>query len=195
MKKKIGAALALSGAIVLAGALPAVAGQYPAPSPSAVVSDSTVAPGEPFTFTASGFTPGETVTISFALVGGPQAAGGGRGGANLSVPGVLPAAPAPLSVVADARGVVSATIVLNEPGTYLITATGATSGRTATARVVVVASGAVAQITNQGQGGGQALAQTGADPALIGWSIAGVGAVAAGAAVTIVARRRSAARQ
>ncbi|WP_413248528.1 peptidase [Sinomonas flava] len=196
MKKKIGAALALSGALVLAGAVPAVAGQYPAPQPGAVVSISTVTPGQPFTITVTNFTPNERVLISFTIVAGPQAAGGGgRGGAGLSVPGVLAAAPAPVEVVANANGVASATIVLNEPGTYVLTGTGATSGHSASTRVVVVGSAEVAQVSDQGQTGGQALAQTGADPALIGWSIAGVGAVAAGAAVTIVARRRSATRQ
>ncbi|GAB4099493.1 peptidase [Sinomonas halotolerans] len=188
--KKICAALALAGSIALAGAVPAVAAQYPAPSPSATVSDATVAPGEPFVFSGEGFLPGETIVVTVDAAGGPAAAGAGTGGAALSVPAaiIVPAALQTMTTTANAQGEFSVTITLDQPGTYVITGTGQTSGRSVSATVTVV--GAAGTVTGTGATGG-GLADTGLDPALLGWSLVGAGAVAAGAAAVVVARRRT----
>jgi len=65
MRKSL-AALTLAGSIALLGAVPAVANNanYPAPNTSVAVSDASVAPGEAFTFSGTGFTPGEGITIT-----------------------------------------------------------------------------------------------------------------------------------
>ena len=66
MKKTL-AALALAGSIALVGSAPAMAATYPALPPAVGVSDGTPAPGQTFVFTAQGFLPGETVTITITV--------------------------------------------------------------------------------------------------------------------------------
>lgn len=185
--KKIFAALALAGSIALVGAAPAIAANYPPLPPAATVSDATVAPGETFIFTAQGFLPGESVTVTITLTTTGAANTGGT-----AVSARIPIFQAPITVnaTADAQGKISVPLALNEPGTYSITATGNTSGVTAGPVFVTV----VASLANTGGAplantGGAPLANTGADPSLLLWGAAGVGALGLGAAGVIIVRR------
>jgi len=200
MKKSI-AALALAGTIALTGAVPAMAANYPAPGGGGTVSDGTVAPGEVFTFSGTGFLAGETITITITLTSTPQALGGGfSGGAAMSVPSKINvlAAPQTVTTTAAADGSFSAPIRLGKPGTYTLTAVGNTSGHTVTQSVTVVAGADRGVVNAAGNGsglantgGGNGLANTGADSSLVLWSLVGAGALAAGAASVVVVRRRA----
>ncbi|MEC3850825.1 LPXTG cell wall anchor domain-containing protein [Paenarthrobacter ureafaciens] len=199
MKKSL-AALALAGSIALVGAVPAVATNYPAPGSGITVSDGTVAPGQPITISAQGFTPGEVVVFSVVQSGAPLATGGSVSAGSLSVSGRIPLAPSNISSTANGNGAASAQIVINEPGTYAVTATGQTSGVTVGPVTVVVGGAALPNTgANVGAGtgadlantGGTPLANTGADSSLILWSLVGAGALAAGTASVVVARRRA----
>ena len=100
-----------------------------------------------FTFSGSGFTPGETIT--FAITDGPL---GLRSSAGLSK--LTPAAPAPTK--ADAQGNFSVPVVITQTGTFTITATGALSGHQVSATFKITG-GASDSGTNSG-----GLAYTGA---------------------------------
>jgi|GEM_PF-2343528 len=198
MRKSL-AALTLAGSIALLGAVPAVANNanYPAPNPSVAVSDASVAPGEAFVFSGTGFTPGEGITITVTPTGTPAASGSVSAG-SLSVSARIPLAPSTLSATADGNGAFSAPIVINEPGAYAVTATGNSSGVTVGPVTVVVGGAALSNTGgNAGTGtglantGGVPLANTGADSSLILWSLVGAGALAAGTASVVVARRRA----
>ncbi|MDI2035755.1 LPXTG cell wall anchor domain-containing protein [Paenarthrobacter nitroguajacolicus] len=199
MKKSL-AALALAGSIALLGAVPAVANNanYPAPNTSVAVSDASVAPGEAFVFSGTGFTPGEGITITITPTGTPAASGGSVSAGSLAVSGRIPLAPSTLGAVADGNGAFSASIVINEPGAYAITAVGNTSGVTVGPVTVVVGGAALSNTgstTGTGTGlantGGVPLANTGADSSLLLWSLVGAGALAAGTTSVVVARRRA----
>lgn len=199
MRKSL-AALTLAGSIALLGAVPAVANNanYPAPNTSVAVSDASVAPGEAFIFSGTGFTPGEGITITVTPTGTPAASGGSVSAGSLSVSGRIPLAPSTISAVADGNGAFSASIVINEPGAYALTATGNTSGVTVGPVTVVVGGAALSNTgstTGTGTGlantGGVPLANTGADSSLVLWSLVGAGALAAGTASVVVARRRA----
>ncbi|MFJ6535587.1 LPXTG cell wall anchor domain-containing protein [Paenarthrobacter sp. NPDC091711] len=199
MRKSL-AALTLAGSIALLGAVPAVANNanYPAPNTSVAVSDASVAPGEAFIFSGTGFTPGEGITITITPTGTPAASGGSVSAGSLSVSTRIPLAPSTLGAVADGNGAFSTSIVINEPGAYALTATGNTSGVTVGPVTVVVGGAALSNTgstTGTGTGlantGGVPLANTGADSSLILWSLVGAGALAAGTASVVVARRRA----
>ena len=193
--KKTFAALALAGSIALIGSAPAVAATYPALPPAASVSDGTVAPGETFIFTAQGFLPGETVTITITLV---TTGGANAGGAAVSAKIPVFQAPQTLTAQADAQGKISVPLAINEAGTYSITATGNTSGITV-GPVIVKVGAALANTGNavSGNRGGAplantgGLANTGADSGLVLWTLVGAGALAAGATSVVVVRRRA----
>lgn len=199
MRKSL-AALTLAGSIALVGAVPAVANNanYPAPNTSVAVSDASVAPGEAFIFSGTGFTPGEGITITITPTGTPAASGGSVSAGSLAVSSRIPLAPSTLGTVADGNGAFAASIVINEPGAYALTATGNSSGVTVGPVTVVVGGAALSNTgttTGTGTGlantGGVPLANTGADSSLILWSLVGAGALAAGTASVVVARRRA----
>ncbi|MFE5835273.1 LPXTG cell wall anchor domain-containing protein [Arthrobacter sp. NPDC056493] len=204
MKKSI-AALALAGSIALTGAVPAMAATYPAPGAGSggtgAVSDGTVTPGQVFTFSGTGFVPGETITITITITSTPQALGGGfSGGAAMSVPSKITvlAAPQTLTTTAGADGSFAFPLSLNEPGTYTLTAAGANHSVTTSVTVAGAATGAGTGLSNTGGSGaglantgGNGLANTGADSSLVLWSLVGAGALAAGAASVVVVRRRA----
>ncbi|BCW37370.1 hypothetical protein StoSoilA2_34260 [Arthrobacter sp. StoSoilA2] len=197
MKKSL-AALTLAGSIALVGAVPAVATNYPAPNSGVAVSDASVAPGEAFTFSGTGFTPGEGITITVTPTGTPAASGGSVSAGSLSISGRIPLAPSTVGAVADANGAFATPIVIDTPGAYALTATGNTSGHTVGPVTVVVGGTALSNTGgNSGTGtglantGGVPLANTGADSSLILWSLVGAGALAAGTASVVVARRRA----
>lgn len=183
MKKTL-AALALAGSIAFIGS-PAMAGEYPPLPPAATVSDATVVPGEEFIFTAQGFIPGETVTVTVELVASGSA---NTGGTAVSTKIPVFQAPTTLTATADAEGKISVPLTLNEVGTYAITATGNESGVVVGPVYVTV----VAAVANAGTNtGGAALANTGADSGLVLWTLVGAGALAAGATSVVVVRRRA----
>jgi LPXTG-motif cell wall-anchored protein len=199
MRKSL-AALTLAGSIALLGAVPAVANNanYPAPNASVAVSDASVAPGEAFIFSGTGFTPGEGITITITPTGTPAASGGSVSAGSLAVSSRIPLAPSTLGTVADGNGAFAASIVINEPGAYALTATGNSSGVTVGPVTVVVGGAALSNTgttTGTGTGlantGGVPLANTGADSSLILWSLVGAGALAAGTTSVVVARRRA----
>ncbi|WP_277797886.1 LPXTG cell wall anchor domain-containing protein [Arthrobacter sp. NQ7] len=192
--KKLLVVLAFVGSIVLGASAPALATTYPAPPPQGSVSSGTISAGGSVVFSGTGFLPGETINITVTQTATAQgAAAPGRGGAvTMAVPGVLPLAPLTLSTVADASGAFSVTITLNTPGTYVLTAVGATSGHTVSATVVVTAPAALANtggapLADTGAG----LAGTGVDSSLVLWVLVGAGALAAGTASVVVVRRRA----
>jgi LPXTG-motif cell wall-anchored protein len=193
--KKSFAAIALAGSITLIGAGPAMANTpYPAPTTSGTVSDGTVAPGETFTFSGSGFLAGEAISVTVTLTRAPQASGGAfSGGASMAVPAKinLPLAPQTFATTADANGNFAFPVSISEAGTYALTATGLTSGKTVNASVTV-AGATVA--TNGGvstSGSAAELADTGSDASLLLWGAAGIGALGLGAAGVIISRRRN----
>lgn len=186
MKKTL-AVLALAGSITLIGS-PAMAAQYPPLPPAATVSDATVVPGEQFVFTAQGFAPGETVTITVELVASGTA---NTGGTALSAKIPVFQAPTTLTATANAEGKISVPLTLNETGTYAITATGNTSGVVVGPVYVKVVAALANTGTGTNAGGGAPLANTGADSGLILWTLVGAGALAAGATSVVVVRRRA----
>lgn len=192
MQKSL-AAIALAGSIALAGAVPAMAvSPYPAPPAQGTVSDGTVAPGESFTFSGSGFAAGEAITVTVTLTGAPQALGGGvGGGVSMAVPGKisLPMATQTFSTKADANGNFALPLTISEAGTYTLTATGQTSGKTVTSTVKVSGAAVGTGLANTGSGTG--LANTGADASLLLWTLVGGGALAAGITSVVVVRRRA----
>jgi LPXTG-motif cell wall-anchored protein len=202
MKKSI-AALALAGTIALAGSAPAIAANYPAPGTGGgTVSDGTVTPGEVFTFSGTGFLAGEPVTITVTITSTPQALGGGfSGGASMAVPSKITvlSAPQTFTTTAAADGSFAFPLSLSEPGTYTLTAVGATSGKSVSQSVTVAAAAGTGAGTGTGTGtglsntggNGAGLANTGADSSLVLWSLVGGGALVAGAASVVVVRRRA----
>lgn len=191
MKKSL-AALAIAGSIALIGAAPAMATTYPPLPPNAAVSDGVVGPGETFIFRGQGFLAGETLTIRVTPGNPPAASGANIAGSRAVAARISVVTEAQtLKATADANGAVEVPVAINEPGTYLVTATGDTSGITVGPVTVTVA----ASLANTGGAplantGGTPLANTGADASLLLWGAAGVGALGLGAAGVIVARRK-----
>jgi hypothetical protein len=192
MKKTI-TTLMVAGTVMFAGIAPAVASTYPAPgNEQGTVSDGTIDRGETITFSASGYLPGETVSITFEKRGGPQGS-----------------APANFSVIANGDGAITTSVTFEDAGSYMITAVGSESGVTRSARVAVNNGNHGRGNNGNGKGGGNhdsdfvavssvtdARAAAGpeklaTDPGLIVWGLAGAGVLAAGAASVVIARRRS----
>ncbi len=172
---------------------------YPAPVPG-TVSSATVTVGGTVVFSGGGFTPGETIIITITFTSAPQgaAAPGTSGGLALAVPGALHLAPTTVSAVANSSGAFSSNVSLTAAGTYQLTAVGATSGHTVTSTVVAagVSAASGSGLANTGgtglaDTGGTGLANTGVDSSLILWGLVGAGALVAGTASVVVARRRA----
>lgn len=199
MKKSL-ATIALAGSIAMAGAVPAVAANYPAPPPQAAVSDGTVGPGETFVFSGRGFLAGERLVITVTPGARPASTGasiaGGPGGRGRSVPGKIAMAPQTFETTADANGAFAFPLSISEPGVYTLTATGQTSGVSASAMVTVVGAATGADLAGTGgqslaNTGGESLANTGTDASLLLWGAAGIAALGLGAGGVIVSRRRT----
>ncbi len=195
MKKSL-AALALAGTIALAASAPAMAVDYPAPAPG-TVSSGTVTVGGTVVFSGTGFTPGETIniTITFTATAQGAAAPGTSNGIAMAVPGALHLAPNTVTAVANSSGAFSTNVSLSAAGTYQLTAVGATSGHSVTATVVAAGVSGAGLANTGGTGlantGGTGLANTGVDSSLILWGLVGAGALVAGTASVVVARRRA----
>jgi LPXTG-motif cell wall-anchored protein len=199
MKKAL-ASLVLAGSIAMVGTAPAMAVDgYSGEDEQGQVQnqDGDFNVGEQFAFSGEGFLPNEQVNVQVEQTGGPQANGGGfSGGASLAVAAkiTLPLAPQTFTTQADANGRFSIPVTVSEAGTYVLTATGVTSGHTVSATVTVKAAslanaGGGASLANSG--GAAGLANTGADSGLVLWTLVGAGALAAGAASVVVVRRRA----
>ncbi|MFC7548904.1 hypothetical protein [Plantactinospora sp. GCM10030261] len=100
---------------------------------------------EPLTLLGNNWEPGETVVITFgalpvaARMPAPPPVRVGPGGAGAMAPAALPARqlPGPLTVTAEPDGTFEASVIIEEVGSVLVTATGAESG-TATLVVTVL---------------------------------------------------------
>lgn len=189
--KRIISAVLLSGAVSFMGVSGAQAVTYPAPAPAVSVSDGTLAPGEAFTFSGAGFTPGETIQITISnenvTAGGGGGGGGGSRGTSVSL-AIQPAAVTTSTAVADSTGKFSIPVTLDEAGVYTLTAKGLTSGKTESASVTVVAPTiAVAGATASGE---DTLPATGATGMVV-WSAVGLGALALGTGSVIAVRRKA----
>lgn len=197
MKKTL-AALALVGSLAFVGTAPAMA-TYPAPAPvppQAAVSDNEVGPGEQFVFRGRGPFAGESLTIRVTPGNPPAASGAGVGNRAVSSRINVFVEAQTLSSQADADGNFSVPITIAEAGTYLITATGNTTGATVGPVTVVVDPSFASTLSNTGGGAaitssGTGLANTGADSGLVLWTLVGAGALAAGATSVVVVRRRA----
>lgn len=119
-KTLIALAIALVG--LFAASTPAMAAPYPPPpSVSVAVNTAFVSAGGTVDFTGSGYSPGEliTITVYYRTASGALVAGG------------------TYTVRADANGNFSLPLELTQNGTAVLTAVGATSGRTGTLTVQV----------------------------------------------------------
>lgn len=189
--KKTASALVIAGSLAFFGAGAANAvDRYPAPAPG-VVSDATVAPGATVTFGGSGFTPGEAVRVDVDYSNTPVVVPG------TGVNGVIILAELinSFTTTADAQGVFSAPVTLGEAGTYTLTATGLTSGKTITS-VVSVDPAFANDGSGSGDGNGDSngdddLADTGADSSMLLWGAAGILVLGVGVASVAGARRKN----
>lgn len=189
MKKTL-ATLALVGSLAMVATAPAIAANYPPIPPQAAVSDGTVGPGEQFIFRGRGPFAGESLTIQVTPANSPAASGANMGGTTVSAKISIFIEAQTLAAQADAQGNFSVPITIREAGTYLITATGNTSGNTVGPVTVVVDPAFASGLADTS--GGAALANTGADASLLLWGAAGVGVLGLGAAGVILARRSKA---
>ncbi|WFE40540.1 hypothetical protein [Micromonospora sp. WMMD998] len=136
--------LAVAAAPTAAGAAQPQPPVYPPAQPSLTLVDPTIFLGETFTLVGTGFGPNETVSIDVAITGLPAAApaeGTARrsDGSTVAMAAVAytpnRAAPQPapthFTVQADANGSFRVTYRPTRVGRYTFTATGETTGRTA----------------------------------------------------------------
>jgi LPXTG-motif cell wall-anchored protein len=164
--KKLGLGVIAGLAVLLAGST--ASAQYPPGGATLVLTPSTVAPGGSFNATFFGCTLGETVSFAVVVAGGDSDQGSCTG-------------PAGARFVSATTGP-SATVTMTAPtapGTYTVTATGLTSGATASATLTVVAAPAA-------PGGG--LPTTGSDSEPI--MQIGIGLLAVGTGLAFVANKR-----
>ena len=168
--------LALTLAALLTAPGVASAGTYGA-TEDATVSDSNPAPGEPFTFTATGFQANSQVTITV----------------NTDNATITPAGTTAQTVTANANGVARATITIDVEGRYTISASGTgADGQPLTVSETVVVGDGVA-----GSGvisdGGESLPRTGSEGVQAQlWAGAGLLLVGAALVGLTVHRRRMA---
>ena len=162
--------LAVFGLGATAAAQPVTPTTYQPVTPT-VTAPATVSPGASFVVVFSGCQLGETVNVTLAGVTVATTCTGAGGTGRLMQP---------------AGGTASATLTApTAPGTYTITATGLTSGFTASTTITVVAQ---TTTTAARTGGGGGLPTTGSDSEPI--VQIGVGLVAVGAGLAFVAHRR-----
>lgn len=193
MKKTV-SALALAGSLAFLGAAGAQANHdtdYPSAPVTGTVSDGTVAPGESFTFSGTGFNAGEPIAMEVSREdAGPSAAGTAGGPSAASPAGIIVPVEkvASATTTADAAGNFSYPFDLDENGLYTLEATGLQSGHVVTAQVVVHAG------TNEvalAKTGGLPLANTGLSSGMLIWGAAGLGALVFGAGSVVAAKRRA----
>lgn len=173
--RRVLAGLAAVFAMVFMGASAANAGVYPPGSDPLILSATTVVAGQPFTVTLTDCALGETVEFTVSGSSDSETCGGAGGGDTrfLQAPGT-----------GTATGTLTAP---STPGEYTVSATGLTSGRSATATITVVAAGAGTGDDDGAGAGG--LPATGSDTTATTLWVAG-GALLAGLGLTGVAMYR-----
>jgi LPXTG-motif cell wall-anchored protein len=169
--KKLLAAVGVVLAAVVGLGASATAQPYPPVAPT-VTAPSTVLPGATFVVVFTGCQPGETVhkELNGVIVATSCTGAGGTGRLMQA-------------------GVGSATATLTAPtvpGTYIITATGLTSGFTDTTTITVVGQTATTAATG---GGGGGLPTTGSDNSSTLW-IAGTAVIVGAGLLTVGLKRR-----
>jgi hypothetical protein len=175
MFKKTLTVVGIAAAFVLGSSAAAVADDYPVDAP-VTVSDTTPAPGQPVTITATDLGDYETVTFSTS-------------GAGASLSSIVLAAGSGVSVdkpVTD--GTASATFSSSQAGTFVVSVSAGGEVLSSVTLTVAAAAGA-------GGGTGGGLPATGGSvPAAVIW--AGAGAIGLGgiAVAAVAARRRAAAK-
>lgn len=220
MKKTL-SALAIAGSLTFFGAGAAQAvitddDTYNAPEQGVSVSDGTVAPGEAFIFSGSGFLANSAIAITAsneqagaAGISGGLGLGGGLGAGVTGV--IVPAAVVTEETTADADGNFAVELALQEEGTYTLTASGTgADGQPLTLTQQVVVGDGVSDDDNGSVAGGTGtgtddsaaneeavangdrLADTGLESGALLWGAAGVLALGAGATAVVVARRKNA---
>ena len=190
--KKTASALALAGALTLAGATAATANEYPAPpeSVTGTVCAAVAAPGGLVDFSGGGATPGEIIDISVDFSNNPNTVSGT--GVNGLI--ILNQRVTALTATAAADGTFIADIRLGEAGTYTLTGVGRDSGRNYTATVTAVPGAGptpceMNPAADSGPAAGPGLANTGADSNVLLWGAAGALALGAGVVSIAVVRR------
>jgi hypothetical protein len=185
---------ALAGALAIV-ATPAVAhaqNEYPPPPPVLTLSTTTITAGDTVVLSGQGYDPGEQVSITSVHRAGAAGRTSGAtnrnnhaGPAMVTVAYHMPLADGhvpspPITITADSAGAFSVRLRFTDPGVEVITATGLTSGRSASVTLTVLPLGN--------------LPVTGSN--LVKLSIGGGSLLVAGAAlylVTVMRRRRRAA--
>jgi LPXTG-motif cell wall-anchored protein len=218
MKKTL-SALAIAGSLTFFGAGAAQAvitdDTYNAPEVTVGVSDATVAPGEAFIFSGSGFLANSDIAITAsneqagaAGIGGGAGLGGSLGAGITGV--IVPAAVVTTETTADAEGNFAVELTLQEEGVYTLTAAGTgADGEPLTVEQTVTVGDGVSDDENGSVAGGTGtddnsaanqeavangdrLADTGLESGALLWGAAGVLALGAGATAVVVARRKNA---
>lgn len=189
--------LAVMGAVVLgsfAFAGVASADDYPASEPAIQVSDTSPEAGTPVTISGEGYDAGEQV--SFTVTEGTE--GAGLRAPSAAFVSVVPTIP-PVTAAPD--GTFSTQVTFDDPGTYTVVATGATSGvsNSVTISVQAAASEGGTSGTEAGNGGAAgsgSLSSTGVNRTmLVGGSIGGGLAVIVGAGLLWLSITRKPRRQ
>lgn len=185
MKKTL-ARIALAATLTSLGAGVAHANEgYPAPAPPSTVSQGSIEAGKSVTFSGTGFTPGEDITVIGAAPSiGVQA---GAGSAVRSVAFRVALAPQQLSTVADGAGAFAIEVPLAEAGTFNLTAKGAISGYTVSNTVTVLAPAAASAAVEATTPG--TLPYMGFDKRLVPLGFLGLGLVAVGTVSIVVVKR------
>jgi hypothetical protein len=142
---------------------------YPVVAPTLTVSAGTTAVGDSITLNGTGFGPTETVDIGVTTQ--PTAIGQLGRSARGAYSRVAQTA------TTNSEGAFSTTITFTQAGTAIITATGLTSGLSASTSVLVLPAGS-------------ALPVTGSDGSYLWLLLIGSGLAAAGVVVTVLARSR-----
>ncbi|MDQ7908222.1 hypothetical protein RB614_27220 [Phytohabitans sp. ZYX-F-186] len=135
---------------MLSAAVPAAAQPYPPSSPSLVVSSATVFAGEEVELTGQGFGANEEVVIdvNFGGTGGSGGGGAVEAAPVAEVPAEVVSQRRAQTVTADGLGAFTTTVRLNQVGTAVITATGSSTGRTASVTVTVLEPGTMLPVTS-----------------------------------------------
>ena len=128
---------------------PATAQPYPPSAPTLTVSAATVFVGEEVVVNGTGYGANEEVVVEVDYGGGA----GGSGGGGSVQPGRMAdfmarAAVQRLAVVTDSHGHFTTTLRLTQVGTAVITATGSSTGRSASVTVTVLEPGTALPVTS-----------------------------------------------
>jgi hypothetical protein len=165
---------AASGVLLLPMSDPAMADSYPIPPHSFTCSPTTITVDDRVDCVGTNFGAGESVRID--ETSSPTALGR-AGGAVAPVAYTMPLRRPVTTMTANGSGGFTVTVELNRVGTAVIAATGRSTGRTASATILVLAAGSSLPVT--GDGGGY-----------LGMLLIGSAVAAAGLVLVVLARTR-----